>query len=99
MPTTTRSRTQSRTTTELDRDREFEALEVGIAPGFTGDEAGERERAGLGAGRLGRAGAHVAQPTVAARRIRRGLFDQRVENTVRSAVAIADAHQHISSRR
>jgi predicted transcriptional regulator len=50
MPTTTRSRTQhSRTTIELDRDREFEALEAGIAPGLPGDETGEFvERAGIG---------------------------------------------------
>ena len=34
MPTTTRSRTQkSRTTTELERARELEALDAGIAPG------------------------------------------------------------------
>ena len=62
MPTTTRSRTQqSRTTTELDRDRELEALEAGIAPGLTGDETSERERAGLGAGQP-RRGAPAGHP-------------------------------------
>jgi hypothetical protein len=52
MPTTTRSRTQhSRTTIELDRDRELEALEAGIAPGLPGDETGAFvKRAGIGAG-------------------------------------------------
>ena len=62
MPTTTRSRTQqSRTTTELDRDRELEALEAGIAPGLTGDETSERERAGFGAGQP-RRGAPAGHP-------------------------------------
>ena len=42
MPTTTRSRTQkSRTTTELERARELEALDAGIAPGLPGDDPGE----------------------------------------------------------
>ena len=52
MPTTTRSRTQkSRTTTELERARELEALDAGIAPGLPGDDPGEFvERAGIGAG-------------------------------------------------
>jgi len=48
MPRTTRSTTQlRRATPELDRDRELEALEAGVAPGLPGDEAGEFvERAG-----------------------------------------------------
>jgi hypothetical protein len=43
MPTTTRSRTlgSSRTTTELERDRELEALGLGIAPGLPGDDRSE----------------------------------------------------------
>ena len=53
MPTTTRSRTEtdSRTALEL----ELEALGAGFASETPGDETGERERAGLGAGRLGAA--------------------------------------------
>src|SRR5437870_659633 len=63
MPTTTSSRTQkSRTTTELERDRELEALELGIAPGLPGDETGELvERAGIGAGQP-RRGAPATDP-------------------------------------
>ena len=59
MPTTTRSRTEtdSRTALEL----ELEALGAGIAPGLPGDETGERERAGLGAGHP-RRGAPAADP-------------------------------------
>jgi putative transposase len=60
MPTTTRSRTEtdSRTALEL----ELEALGAGIAPGMPGDETGERERAGLGAGHP-RRGAPAADPS------------------------------------
>ncbi len=49
MSTTTRSRTgKSRTTAGLERDRELEALGLGLAPGLPGDEAGEFvERAGV----------------------------------------------------
>src|SRR5271156_3827242 len=63
MPTTTRSRTQhSRTTTELEQDRELDALALGIARGLPGDETGELvERAGRGAGQPAR-GASVADP-------------------------------------
>ena len=46
MPTTTSSRTEKDSRTEL----ELEALGAGYAPGLPGDETGERERAGLGAG-------------------------------------------------
>jgi putative transposase len=75
MPTTTRSRTQqSRATTELDRDRVLEALEAGIAPGLLGDEAGERERAGLGAGQP-RRGALVGHPSA----LGRALVDEVVD--------------------
>jgi putative transposase len=62
MPTTTRSRTQSsRTTGELERDRELEALGLGIAPGLTGDDRSEWERAEIGAGQP-RRGAPPADP-------------------------------------
>ena len=50
MPTTTRSRTEKDSRTEL----ELEALGAGYAPGLPGDETGERERAGLGAGQARR---------------------------------------------
>jgi putative transposase len=97
MPTNTRSRTQdSRITTGLDRDREFEALEAGIAPGLPGDETGERERAGLGAGQP-RRGAPAGHPpalgcevldeavdrAVGRRRVRQSLgmpSDKRISN-------------------
>jgi hypothetical protein len=48
MPTKMQSRTdRSRTTTELERERELEALELGIARGLPGAETGELvERAG-----------------------------------------------------
>ena len=63
MPTTTRSRTQkSRTTAELERDWELEALGLGIAPGLPGDGRSEFvERAGIGAGQP-RRGAPAADP-------------------------------------
>jgi putative transposase len=75
MPTTTRSRTQrSRTTSELERDRELEALELGIARGLPGDETGELvERAGIGAGQP-RRGAPTAGPPALAD----GLVDEAV---------------------
>ncbi len=59
MSTTTSSRTEmdSRTALEL----ELEAVAAGIAPGLPGDETGERERAGLGAGQP-RRGASAADP-------------------------------------
>ena len=54
MPTTTRSRTQKRSTTELEHAPELEALEAGIAPGLPGDDPGEFvERAGIGCARYG----------------------------------------------
>ena len=62
MPTKMQSRTdRSRTTTELERVRELEALGLGSARGLPGDETGERERAGLGAGQPPR-GAPVGHP-------------------------------------
>src|SRR5487761_1436650 len=66
MPTTTRSRTlESRTTTELERDRELEALGLGIAPGLPGDDRSELvERAGSGAGRPRRGAPAADPPTV-----------------------------------
>jgi putative transposase len=69
MPTNTRSRTQqSGMRTGLDLDRELEALGVGIAPGLLGDEAGERERAGLGAGQP-RRGAPAGHPPALSREV------------------------------
>ncbi len=66
MPTTTRSRTgKSRTTAGLERDRELEALGLGLAPGLPGDEAGEFvERAGIGAGQPRRGAPAGDPPTV-----------------------------------
>ena len=58
----TRTRTTNSRTTELERDRELEALGLGIAPGLPGDETGELvERAGRGAGRP-RRGASAGGP-------------------------------------
>ena len=71
MPTTTRSRT------EMDRSMlglELDVLGAGIAPGLSGEETGERERAGLGAGRPGR-GAPCADP----RRVPVGVVDEAVD--------------------
>ena len=64
MPTTTRSRTEkdSRAALEL----ELEALGAGFAPGLPGDETGERERAGLGAGQPGRGASAADPPTLPA---------------------------------
>jgi putative transposase len=72
MPTTTRSRTEtdSRTALEL----ELGALGAGIAPRMPGDETGERERAGLGAGHP-RRGAPAADPP----RLPAGLVDEAVD--------------------
>ena len=63
MPTTMKSRTEkSRTASELEQDRELEALGLGIARGLPGDETGELvERAGIGAGQP-RRGASAAHP-------------------------------------
>ena len=76
MPTTTRSRTQkSRTTTELERARELEALDAGIAPGLPGDDPGEFvERAGIGAGQPWR-GALAGHPPA----LPPGLLDEAVD--------------------
>ena len=57
--------TSSRSRTELDSrtELELEAVEAGYAPGLPGEETGERERAGLGAGQP-RRGASAAVPPV-----------------------------------
>ena len=61
MPTTTRSRTTQKSSSALELDRGFGALELGIAPGLTGDDRSERERAEIGAGQP-RRGAPGADP-------------------------------------
>ena len=62
MPTTTRSRTRQKSSSRvLERDPEFGALELGIAPGLLGDGRSERERAESGAEQP-RRGAPVADP-------------------------------------
>ena len=70
MPTTTSSRTEKDSRTEL----ELEALGAGYAPGLPGDETGERERAGLGAGQA-RRGAPAADPP----RLPAGAVDEAVD--------------------
>ena len=66
MPSTTRSlksRTVNSRTAELDRDRELEALGLGIAPGLPGDDRSELvERAEIGAGRPRRGAPAVTPP-------------------------------------
>jgi putative transposase len=70
----TRTRTLNSGTAQLEHDREFEALGLGIASGLPGEEAGELvERAGIGAGQL-RRGALAAGPPVLAD----GLVDEAV---------------------
>jgi putative transposase len=55
MPTTTKSRTfQKRAGGVLEPARELEGVGVGIAPGLSGDDRSERERAEIGAGQPGR---------------------------------------------
>ena len=70
MSTTTSSRTELDSRTAL----ELEALEAGYAPGLTGDETSERERAGLGAGQP-RRGAGAAHPP----RLPAGVVDEAVD--------------------
>lgn len=70
MSTTTSSRTEMDSRIAL----ELEALEAGYAPGLPGDETGERERAGLGAGQSRRgATAGTPQPLPA------GVVDEAVD--------------------
>jgi hypothetical protein len=59
MPSRTRT-LNSRTV--LEQDRELEALGLGIAPGLTGDDRSERERAEIGAGQP-RRGAPAGTPS------------------------------------
>ena len=59
---------------QQDRELELEALGAGYAPGLPGDETGERERAGLGAGQP-RRGASAADPP----RLPAGAVDEAVD--------------------
>ena len=63
MPTTTRSRTTNHSSSVLERDRGLEGLELGIAPGLTGEDRSERERAEIVAGQP-RRGAPAGGPPV-----------------------------------
>ena len=65
MPTT-RSRTSQKSSSVLERDPGLEGLWVGIAPGLTGDDRSERERAEIGAGQP-RRGAPAADPRIGGR--------------------------------
>ena len=69
----TRTRTTNSRTTELERDRELEALGLGIAPGLPGDDrSGFVERAEIGAGQPRRgASAGGPQPEVIDRAMER----------------------------
>ena len=73
MPTTTKTM-KSRTTIELDHDPELEGLGLGIAPGLTGDDRSERERAEIGAGQPRRGAPAGGPPTLPAE-----LFDEAVD--------------------
>ena len=97
MPTTTKTM-KSRTTIELDHDPELEGLGLGIAPGLTGDDRSERERAEIGAGQPRRGAPAGGPPTLPAelvdeavdraagrRRVRQALgvpSDRRISNEV-----------------
>jgi putative transposase len=76
MSTTTRSRTteKSRSVLELDQAG-LEGLGFGIAPGLTGDDRSERERAEIGAGRP-RRGAGAADPPSVSRELVDDAVDQ-----------------------
>ena len=78
MPTTTRSRITQKSSV-LERDRGLEALGVGFAPGLTGDDRSERERAEIGAGQP-RRGAPAADPLD-----RRPLASELIDEAVDSA--------------
>jgi putative transposase len=71
MPMTTRSRTETDSRTAL----ELGALAAGYAPGLPGDEASERERAGVGAGQP-RRGASAAHPAVLGADVVDGAVDR-----------------------
>src|SRR5690242_16780542 len=72
MPTTTRSRIEEDGRAALGLG--FDGLGAGFAPGLTGDEISERERAGLGAGQS-RRGASAADPG----RLPAGAVDEAVD--------------------
>ena len=80
MPTTTRSRTEKDSRTEL----ELEALGAGRAPGLPGDETGERERAGLGAGQSRRGAPAGDSPGLPAG----GLVDEAVDRATAAAGSV-----------
>ena len=61
MPTKMRSTTDHSSGGVLERDLGLGGLELGIAPGLTGDDCSERERAEIGAGQ-GRRGAPATDP-------------------------------------
>src|SRR6516164_10022432 len=97
MPTTSKT-LKSRTMIELEHDPGLEGLELGIAPGLTGDDRSERERAEIGAGRPRRGAPAGHPPTLAPelvdeavgraggrRRLRQALgvpSDRRISNEV-----------------
>src|SRR5664279_1061019 len=90
MPTTTRSRAQqSRTTTELEQDRELEAFELGIARGLPGAETGELvERAGRGAGQPARGAAPADPPGLPAAAVDQALERAGGRRRVRQALGM-----------
>src|SRR4051812_33929861 len=73
MPPTTK--TMKSGTTALERDRELEALGVGIAPGLPGDGRSERERAEMGAGQPWR-GAPAGDPRPLSRELVEAAVDR-----------------------
>ena len=75
MPTTTRSRTSQKSSSRvLERAPELEGLGFGIAPGLTGEDRSERERAEIGAGQP-RRGAPAGHPPP----VLPGLVDEAVD--------------------
>ena len=89
MPTTTR-RTTQKSSSVLEFDpAEFGGLELGIAPGLTGDDRSERERAEIGAGRP-RRGARDGDPRRCAMGWSTGRLTALESPPVRQALGMPD---------
>ena len=79
----TRSRTLN-SRTELEQDRELEALGLGIAPGLLGDDRSELvERAVIGAGQPRRGASSTDPPVPGSGALPAGLIDQAVDRATR----------------
>ena len=87
MPTTTKTM-KSRTTIELDHDPELEGLGLGIAPGLTGDDRSERERAEIGAGQPRRGAPAGGPPTLPAELVDEAVDRAAGRRRVRQALGV-----------